>query len=236
MNRCCKTLVRMGKIKPFLFGMAVMLCLCVLLTGVNSKAGVSDNAGSRFVKLAHIFGVGKEASVPNNKSGFDSATMMEKINYLEKEVSQLQKQMDSVALGGGGNALNIKTLQEESTYNDNKAREIYIKGPCIVYGATHFLSTGIDYGNDSCSCDFKIEVDGKVFNSWTHSVSREGNTYGFKYEPARVGADYRDMAEYLPVPLRVVNYIRVSMSSVRGSFFGNGRSILWVKYEPLAGQ
>lgn len=103
-----------GKIKPFLFGVTVTICCFILIGEIHSYAGVSDNVGSGYIKLAQLLGFGKEDSVPNNQQGFESATMIEKINYLESKVSVLEKKLgevpqQTVVLQGSG--VNTSTAQ-----------------------------------------------------------------------------------------------------------------------------
>ncbi len=93
MKRFSKILLG-GKIKPFLSGVAIAVGCCILISGIHSYAGVTDNTGSGLKKLMVALGIGKEDETPADKDAFDSATLTEKVNYIASKLDE------SGAVGG----------------------------------------------------------------------------------------------------------------------------------------
>ena len=76
---------------------AMVVVTALLFNPISASGTVTDNLCSLPSSLAKFFGVGKETTTPSADE-FPSASIVEKINYLESENTALKTQL--VALGG----------------------------------------------------------------------------------------------------------------------------------------
>ena len=93
---------------------AMVLITALLSNPVSVFGTVEDNICSLSSVLAPFFGVGKETVTPSADT-FPTASIVEKINYLESENTELKNQM--LALSADNSTLSAKVDYLQTTTN-----------------------------------------------------------------------------------------------------------------------
>lgn len=82
------------------FLLGVIISVAVATSIVAADAGVNDNMDSPLITVANWLGIGNESKTPD-KDKFDTASLVEKVNYLEDQLSNISENLPQESESAG---------------------------------------------------------------------------------------------------------------------------------------